>query len=151
MADINTSVTITQQYYSTAKGPLDAKLTPAATYAELSDMARIPRAQRYIGLTVTVLNAGSGMPLEYWLVGTTTNAGWKIKTGNVVPTKANLLAISPSACTVGLEMIVQADESNDNKLTKYWVTAIDGGVATWEKKTYEAAVPITGEDQEPTA
>ena len=148
MSDINKNVRINEQYFSSAKGPVDAKLTPADTYAELTDVTRIPRANRYVGLTVTVLNVGSGSPVEYWLVGGTTNASWKVKTGNVVPTKAALLAISPSACTVGLEMIVQVDESNDNKLTKYWVTAVESGTATWEKKTYEATVPITGEDQE---
>lgn len=150
MSEINKNVTISEQYYSTAKGPLDAKLTPADTYAELTDLARIPMAQRYVGLTVTVLN--SGHPVEYWLVGGTSNPSWKVKAGNVVATKADLMAINSRACTVGLEMIVQVDESNDNKLTKYWVTRLEGSgsstVAIWEKKQYEAAVPITGEDQE---
>ena len=146
MADINKTVTISDQFYSTAKGPLDAKLTPADSYAELIDLARIPRAQRYIGLTVTVLNNGS--PVEYWLVGGTTNASWKVKAGNVVPTKAELLAISPSACTVGLEMVVRADETNNNEVTNYWVTAINGSEVTWTKKEYGAKVTITGEDQE---
>lgn len=147
MAEIDKSTTITSQYYSTAKGPLDAKLTPADSYAELTDMTRIPRAQRYVGLTVTVLNTGSGSPIEYWLVGGTTNASWKVKAGNVVPDKASLLAISPSACTVGLEMVVQSDESSDNQLSKYWVTSLNP--LTWEKKTY-ANISITGEDQEPS-
>ena len=149
MSEINKNVTINEQYYSTAKGPVDAKLTPADSYAELTDLARIPRAHRYVGLTVTVLNSStSKLPVEYWLVGGTTNASWKVKAGNVVASKAELLAISPSACTVGLEMIVQVDESNDNKMTKYWVTGVNSGTATWEKKQYDATVPITGEDQE---
>lgn len=142
-------IQITEQYYSTAKGPLDGKLAPVSTYNELIDLQRIPRKDRYVGLTVTVLNDGtSKLPVEYWLVGGTTNASWKIKAGNIVASKAELLAISPSACTVGLEMIVQIDETNDNKMTKYWVTGINSGTVTWEKKQYEASVPITGEDQE---
>lgn len=145
MSDINKDLLINEQYYTSRKGPLDSKLTPADSYAELIDMTRIPRAQRYVGLTVTVLNAGSGSPVEYWLVGGTTNASWKIKTGNVVPNKAALLALSSSACTLGLEMVVQADETNDNKVTKYWVTNLSP--LTWEQKTY-ANVSITGEDQE---
>lgn len=149
MPDINKNVTISQQYYSTAGGPLDAKLTPANTYADLINLSRIPRAQRYIGLTVTVLNSGTtNNPVEYWLVGGTGNSSWKIKTGNIVPTKADLLAISSSACTVGLEMIVQSDETNEGELTKYWVTNISGGTVTWSQKIYNASVPITGEDQE---
>jgi len=146
MSDINKKVIVNKQYYSTAKGPLDAKLTPADNYAELSDMTRIPRAQRYVGLTVTVLNSGS--PIEYWLVGGTTNASWKIKAGNIIPSKSDLLAISPSACTVGLEMIVQNDETNENKVTKYWVTEISNGNVVWTKKEYGSNVPITGDDQE---
>ena len=147
MSDINKNVTIQEQYYSTAKGPLDAKLTPAEDYIELNDMTRIPRAHRYVGLTVTVLNSGS--PVEYWLVGGTTNKSWKIKAGNIVPDKASLLAISPSACTVGLEMIVQIDESNENKLTKYHVSEITGGNVVWTKEENGSAIFITGNDTEP--
>ena len=151
MADINKNTIITGQYYSTAAGPLDAKLTPADTYEEIasvSGLSRIPLTQRYVGMTVTVLN--SGYPVEYWLVGGRTNACWKIKAGNIVDTKESLLAISPSACTVGLEMIVQADESNDGKLTKYWVTDVNENEVTWERKQYGggAAVTVDGEDIE---
>ena len=149
MSEINKNTTITEQFYSSARGPLAAKLTPADSYAELTDLTRIPVAQRYVGLTVTVLNANSGgTPVEYWLVGGRTNASWRIKAGNIIDTKANLLAISPAACTVGLEMIVQADESNDGKLTKYWVTAIENGEVTWSQKQYGAQVTVEGEDQE---
>lgn len=149
MADINKNITVAEQYYSTVQGPLDAKLTPAESYDDLKDAARIPVSQRYVGLTVTVLNTSTTkIPVEYWLVGGRSNASWKIKTGNIVDTKANLLAISPSACTVGLEMIVQADESNEGKLTKYWVTSVENGEVTWEKKEYGANVTVTGEDQE---
>lgn len=145
MSEINKNNITPNQYYSTAKGPFDSKQTPADSYAELIDLARIPRANRYPGLTVTVLNNGN--PIEYWLVGGTTNAAWKIKTGNVVPDKASLLALSPSACTVGLEMVVQSDESSNNELTKYWVTSVNGGEVTWEKKNY-GNVTVTGEDIE---
>ncbi|MBP5725281.1 MAG: hypothetical protein J6X18_17110 [Bacteroidales bacterium] len=145
MSSINKNTTIPGQYYSTARGPLDAKMTPADSYEELTDLSRIPVAQRYVGLTVTVLNP---TPVEYWLVGGRTNASWKIKAGNIVDTKANLLAISSSACTVGLEMVVQADETNEGKVTKYWVTAIDGANVTWDRKQYGAQVTVEGEDQE---
>lgn len=145
MSEINKGTTIPGQYYSTSRGPLDAKQTPADTYEELTDTQRIPVAQRYVGLTVTVLNP---TPVEYWLVGGRTNASWKVKTGNIIDTKENLLAISSSACTVGLEMVVQADETNDGKVTKYWVTAIDGGNVTWSRKQYGAQVTVDGEDLE---
>ena len=145
MAEINKSVLVADPFYSSGKAPLDAKTTPAASYEELKDAARIPIAERYVGLTVTVL---SPTPVEYWLIGGTRNSNWKIKTGNLIDTKENLLAISPSACTLGLEMVVQADESNEGKVTKYWVTAIDGANVTWSRKQYGASVTVDGEDLE---
>lgn len=143
---------VLQQLYKTG-GPVDIASTPVETVEEL---AAIPNAYRYIGLTVTVMNSVydeddelvSQNPVDYWLVGGIQNPFWKVKAGNIVDTKANLLAISPSACTIGLEMVVQADETNDNKVTKYWVTAIDGANVTWDRKQYGAQVTIEGEDQE---
>ena len=133
--------------------PLDAKSTPVDT---LEELAAIPMSYRYEGLTVTVLNTVydeddeivSQNPVEYWLVGGRTNAFWKIKKGNVVPDKATLLALSSGACSVGLEMVVQADETDGGKVTKYWVTAIENGVVTWAKKEYGANVTVEGADQE---
>ena len=144
MADINKNVTVIDPFYSTSKGPLDAKMTPAETYEDLKVASRIPAAHRYVGLTVLVLTPS---PVEYWLVGGTTNKNWKIKT-NSVPTKADLLAISPSACTLGTEMIVQADESNGGKVTKYWVSSFDGTAPVWEMKQYGAAISVEGNDME---
>lgn len=149
MAEINKNVTIAEPFYSTGTAPVDAKMTPAATFDELKVAARIPVAQRYVGLTVTVLNSGTtNIPTDYWLVGGVRNSNWKIKAGNLVDTKANLLLISPSACTIGLEMVVQADETNGGKVTKYWVTAIENGTVTWEQKRYGAGVTVDGEDLE---
>jgi len=156
MADAITSITrnvvVADPIYSTYAGPLDEKTTPVGAYDDLKSASRIPLAQRYIGLTVTVLNtATNNIPVEYWLVGGTKNSCWKIKTGNIVDTKASLLSLSPSACTIGLEMVVQADETNDNKVTKYWVTGISGGTVIWEQKQYgggSASVEISGEDIE---
>ena len=144
MSEINKTTTISGQYYSTASGPLDAKLTPADSYSKLVEAGRIPLTQRYVGLTVTVLNKEEGgTPVEYWLVGGKMNSSWKIKTGNIIDTKEHLLAISPSACTLGLEMVVQQDESNEGKVTKYWVTAIDGGNVTWSQKQYGGGSNVT--------
>ena len=52
-----------QSIYS-GKGYLDAKIQPVAT---VSDLNKIPRSQRFIGLTVTVLDDGSGRPYDYWI------------------------------------------------------------------------------------
>ena len=136
--------------------PLDAKSTPVETMEEL---AAIPMNYRYIGLTITVLNSVyddedelvSQNPVEYWLIGGIQNRFWKIKHANLVPTKADLLSLSSEAVALGFEMVVQQDESNDGKVTKYWVTAIDGSNVTWSQKQYgggEAHVIVDGEDIE---
>ena len=148
-------ITQTESLYVDAGRPLDIKQTPVNSYDELllnkRNLGGIPISKRYVGMTVTVLNSDTTkVPGEYWLVNGTTNPCWKIKTGNVVKTKASLLAISSSACTVGLEMVVQEDESNEGKVTKYCVTDIMNGVVTWTQKQYGggSAVTVEGEDQE---
>ena len=94
--------------------PLDAKSTPVET---LEELAAIPMQYRYIGLTITVLNSVyddedelvSQNPVDYWLVGGLQNQYWKVKKSNIVPTKSDLNALSPNACYLGLEMVVQED------------------------------------------
>lgn len=57
------------------KGYVDAKMQPVKT---LSDLSNIPRSQRFLGLTVTVLDDGSGLgPRDYWI--TTNTAKWILK------------------------------------------------------------------------
>ena len=61
------------------------------------------------------------------------------------------MSLSSEAVALGFEMVVQQDESNDGKVTKYWVTAIDGSNVTWSQKQYgggEAHVIVDGEDIE---
>jgi hypothetical protein len=57
-------ITYTNQMSYNGRGYLDAKMQPVATK---SDLDKIPRSQRFIGLTVTVLDDGSGRPYDYWL------------------------------------------------------------------------------------
>lgn len=56
----------TNQLEYIADGPLDSKNKPVETPAELED---IPKRERYPGMTVTVLDDGSGKQADYWLVG----------------------------------------------------------------------------------
>jgi hypothetical protein len=125
----------------------------------MEELAAIPMNYRYIGLTITVLNSVydeedelvSQNPVEYWLIGGITNPHWKIKHANLIPTKADLLSLSSEAVALGYEMVVQHDESNEGKVTKYWVTAIDGENVTWSQKQYgggSANVTVDGEDLE---
>ena len=63
------------QFYYTNKGYLDAKMQPVET---LADLQKITRSQRFIGLTITVLNDGYGLgPRDYWLKESTTK--WVLK------------------------------------------------------------------------
>ena len=61
--------------------PLDAKLAPVAT---IDDLYSIPRAQRYVGMTVTVLDwDGEGNSWDFWLVGGTGNNCWERKNSHI--------------------------------------------------------------------
>lgn len=68
-------LTYSDQLNYSGKGYLDAKMQPVAT---VSDLNKIPRSQRFIGLTVTVLDDGSGRPYDYWIKSSL--AKWEKKT-----------------------------------------------------------------------
>ena len=61
MSEIN----VNSQYRLINSKPLDAKLAPVAT---IDDLYSIPRAQRYVGMTVTVLDwDGEGNSWDFGL------------------------------------------------------------------------------------
>lgn len=62
MANLKT----TNQLEYTGQGPLDSKCQPVASLDELN---KIAKTKRYPGMTVTVMDDGSGKQCEYWLVG----------------------------------------------------------------------------------
>jgi predicted nucleic acid-binding Zn-ribbon protein len=64
-------INYTDQLKYAGSGYLDAKMNPVASVADLKS---ISRNQRFIGLTVTVLNDGN--PQDYWLVNGTSNDNW---------------------------------------------------------------------------
>jgi hypothetical protein len=67
--DFNESTVSAAQMHYSGKGYMDAKMQPVDT---LEGLTAIPRAKRFVGLTVTVLNDGSGVPHDYWLQESTT-------------------------------------------------------------------------------
>lgn len=70
-------------------GYLDAKMQPVETVDDLNNNELFPRAQRFIGLTVTVLNKdedGVPHPVDYWLKEKVTE--WVIKNPNETYTEA---------------------------------------------------------------
>jgi hypothetical protein len=68
-------INYTDQLKFAGKGYLDAKMMPVNT---VEDLYKVPRTQRFEGLTITVLN--NGAPLDYWLVGGTSDSNWVVKT-----------------------------------------------------------------------
>lgn len=67
-------IKVNSQYRLVDNKPLDAKLTPVNLPADLN---AIPRAQRYEGMVVRVLNwNGKNQPMDYTLKGGTANANW---------------------------------------------------------------------------
>ena len=68
-------INVNSQYRLIDNKPLDAKLEPVQTVV---DLYKIPRAQRYVGMTVVVLDYdGNGESADYWLVGGTGNFNLK--------------------------------------------------------------------------
>ncbi len=77
MSEIN----VNSQYKLIYSKPLDAKSTPVTT---IDDLYSIPRAQRYVGMTVTVLDwDGEGNSWDFWLVGGTGNNCWERKNSHI--------------------------------------------------------------------
>lgn len=66
----------------TGPGPMDSKMKPVNTY---DDLAKIPRAQRFIGMEIVVLNDkfNNNTQTKYWLVGGTSNSNWVLKANNI--------------------------------------------------------------------
>lgn len=73
-------INYTDQLRYAGRGYLDAKMMPVQT---IDDLKTISLTQRFEGLTITVLNDGSGIPQDYWLVGGITNQYWVKKGSNV--------------------------------------------------------------------
>lgn len=58
-------IKISDQFYYTNKGYLDAKMQPVGT---LADLQKITKAHRFVGMTVTVIDDGHGLgPRDYWI------------------------------------------------------------------------------------
>ena len=145
---------ISNQFYITGQKSVDAKLQPVD---DINGLKAISVKDRYVGMTVTVLNAIRdedgyiifSNPIDYWLVDGTSNKCWKVKSSNTtVPTYAALMALTVSEAYTGMERIVIADETNENKMTKYWVTGVDTerGVVDWSRKEYGENITIDGDD-----
>ena len=128
------------------KAPVDAALTPVASY---NDLKSITSTNRFLGMTVVVTNSGTTkMPQTYVLSNSTLS--WKLQSGFSVPTYASLSTLVYNAITLGLEAIVVADETDGGKMNKYWVTAIDTESKTvnWERKVYSTELMIDGDNIE---
>lgn len=151
-----------KQYLSEIGHGVDAALEPVDNYSGLTG---VTATARYIGMEKIVLNNGNNQtyPMRFFLSGSTRNAGWKIKEIFPVPTHEALdnlvtfttgLGVPFTKFTIGLEVIVIADEQNEGKPTKYWITAVDAtaNIVTWERcngsSSAAPSVTVEGEDME---
>lgn len=72
------TVKYSNQLEYVAAGPLDKKNQPVDNVEKLNE---IPKRERYPGMTVTVMDDGTGIQSEYWLVGADGYSGvWEKKT-----------------------------------------------------------------------
>ena len=116
MADISTNQ-VTENLYFTGKAPLDSKLTPLSTIAELSTAIKGP--QRYPGLEIIVLNSNStNIPTRFILQNGKTNKTWRVKDTLTVNTNAELEPFKPYL-SEGTKITVLSDETNKGQLTEY--------------------------------
>lgn len=127
---------------------VDEKMTPVNNYNALLE---IGANERFIGRTVVVLNNDEDsfkVPQTYCLIGGTANRNWKITDGNYVPAYANLSQIPYNACTLGLTIVVAADETNDGKVSEYYVESLNSADKTvnWARKV--SGPMIEGDDIE---
>lgn len=116
MADIITNQ-LTENLYFTGKAPLDSKLTPLSTIAELSTAIKGP--QRYLGLEIIVLNSDStNIPTRFILQNGISNKSWRVKDTLTVKTKTELEPFKPYL-SEGTKITVLSDETNNGQLTEY--------------------------------
>lgn len=125
--------------------PLDAALSPVESYDQLT---AISEEFRYEGMTVTVKDDNIGS-MEYFFY----SEAWKIKKLPVLRTFADmsLLPTDYRQYLIGTEVVIRKDENNDNKPTKYWVSAITRTGVTWERRDIssdENIIAISGNDME---
>lgn len=120
-------------------------------YADIDALKGINMSNdRFVGLTVTVL---SPVQMECWLVGSTGNSGWRVKSFAPFATYQDLITKSAVIFTklkgmvnIGTEAVVVADETNDNKTTKYVLTGKTTTEFVWERVAAE--ISVTGDDME---
>lgn len=154
MAEI---IELAKQFISIEGHSIDAATEPVDTYVGVTGIAT--RA-RYVGMEKVVINKGDGgsYPMKFFLSGSTRNAAWKIKEIFPVQTHEALdnlvtfttgLGVPFTKFTIGLEVIVIADEQNEGKPTKYRITAVDttANTVTWERCD-SAAITVEGADME---
>lgn len=135
---------IPDQIYA-SKTYADSTLGPYADLTALNGITNL-----FQGLTVTVL---APVPMECWLPKGKLKSSWRVKQFTSIPTYADLISYSTTIFASmknlvdkGTEAIVVADETNDGRVTKYWVTAKDNNGLTWEKES--TGIPVDGDDLE---
>lgn len=138
------ATTLTEQILITKK-PLDVKTTPLSTLSELNTTT-IPRAWRYQGMEVIVLNSDTTkIATRFILHNATGDSAWKIKDKLIVNTYSEIEPFKTYLLS-GTDITVLSDETNNGELTEY-VTNLDNDVIEFNKKsTSTPNIQIIGDD-----
>lgn len=158
-------LTTPNQFLNQSAGPIDKGMETVDRYA---DLATVDRSCRYIGMAKTVLNkvteydeeegedvVKSTYPMEFVLSGSTGNGAWRlsktspVKTYKEVESLLTKYNVPSKVFSIGIEIMVEKDETNNNKPTKYRITAVDtsANTVTWERCD-SAAITVEGADME---
>lgn len=163
-------LTTPNQFLNQSAVPIDKGMEPVNSY---TDLATVDRSCRYIGMAKTVLNkvteydedegedvVKSTYPMEFVLSGSTGNGAWRlnklspVKTYKEVESLLSNYNVPAKAFSIGIEIMVETDETNEGKPTKYWITAVDAtaNTVTWERcngsSSAAPSVTVEGEDME---
>lgn len=111
------NITLTDQILITKK-PVDVKTTPLNSLSELNTSS-IPRAWRYKGMEITVLNTDTtGITTRFILHNGTGDNAWKIKDTLIVQSNEQIEPFKPYLLE-GTKITVLSDETNKGQLTEY--------------------------------
>jgi hypothetical protein len=138
------NITLTDQILITKK-PVDVKTTPLNSLSELNTTS-IPRAWRYQGMEITVLNSDTtGIATRFILHKGTGDSAWKIKDKLIVNTYSEIEPFK-TYLLGGTDITVLSDETNNGKLTEYVTGSNNGVIEVNKKSTSTPNIEIIGDD-----
>ena len=139
------NITLTDQILIRKK-PVDVKTTPLNSLSELNTTS-IPRAWRYQGMEITVLNSDTtGIATRFILHKGTGDNAWKIKDKLTVNKFSDIEPFKPYLLD-GTDVVVLTDETKNGEMTHYTTKTVQNdteSVLDFEQKL--TSIKIIGDD-----